>query len=315
VASTNGSGPAEDPGPQIDKAEELQTKWNVSSGDVWQIGEHYVICGDCREPETWRHLLEAAGVEKVNGVFTSPPYAEQRKQQYGGVPVDEYVDWWEVVQANTRANLAGDGSFFVNIKPHCEDGQRVLYVFDLVLAMKRRWDWRFVDELCWKKNGVPGNFVERFRNDFEPIYHFAPSQDTIKINIENVYTTGPREVEFIYDNLVNRQGTGVYTTRTMSLDGTRPSNVLQIAVDTSGQKHAAAFPVALPDFFIRAYSDTSDVWLDPFLGSGTTIIAAHNNERRGLGIEKLEKYCSVILERLSQMGLEPQRVSELTEAV
>ena len=67
-------------------------------------------------------------MEKVNGVFTSPPYAEQRKEQYGGVPTEQYVEWWEAVQSNVKANLAADGSFFVNIKPHRANGERSLYV-------------------------------------------------------------------------------------------------------------------------------------------------------------------------------------------
>lgn len=81
-----------------------------------------------------------------------------------------------------------------------------------------------------------------------------------------------------------------------------PRNVLDIPNGGGGDsRHAAAFPVALPDFFIRAYSDPGDVWLDPFLGSGTTICAAHQNKRRGLGSEKLAKYMGVILERLEQV--------------
>jgi len=65
-----------------------------------------------------------------------------------------------------------------------------------------------------------------------------------------------------------------------------PGNVLKCGKNTVVDGgHAAAFPVALPDFFVRAYSEVGDTWLDPFLGSGTTIVAAHNNERRGLGIE------------------------------
>lgn len=74
--------------------------------------------------------------------------------------------------------------------------------------------------------------------------------------------------------------------------------------------HVAVFPVALPDFFIRAYSDPGDVWLDPFAGSGTTLVAAHKNKRQGLGIELLPKYCAVVLERLQGLGLEPKRVGQ-----
>jgi len=75
--------------------------------------------------------------------------------------------------------------------------------------------------------------------------------------------------------------------------------------------HGATFPVALPDFFIRAYSDAGDVWVDPFCGSGTTIIAAHNNKRVGMGIEMLPKYCAVILQRWADMtGQTPALVGD-----
>ena len=294
---------AEDPGDMTDRAEELQEKWQVKRGDIWEVDGHFVICGDCREAETWERLLAAAGVDKVNGVFTSPPYAEQRKKQYGGVPVDEYVEWWEAVQENVRANLADDGSFFVNIKPHCEKGERVLYVFDLVLAMKRRWGWRFVDELCWVNPGVPGAYPNRFKDCWEPVFQFG--QGKAKFH--------PRAVGHWSDDtfsgpggMPGRGGGGSYIPRAGARESgiALPGNVIQTGSGDGG--HAAAFPVTLPDFFIRAYSDPGDAWIDPFLGSGTTIVAAHQNERRGLGIELLEKYVSVVLERLAGMGLAPR---------
>jgi DNA modification methylase len=57
------------------------------------------------------------------------------------------------------------------------------------------------------------------------------------------------------------------------------------------------FPVGLPDFFIRAFSDVHDVVLDPFLGSGTTLIAAEQTERRCCGLEISPAYCDVIVKR------------------
>lgn len=305
-----------DPGAQTDKAEELGTKWGTASGQIWQIAQHFVICGDCRESETWRRLLSAAGVDKVNGVFTSPPYAEQRKEQYGGTPADEYVAWWEAVQANVRANLASDGSFFVNIKPHCEDGERVLYVMDLVLAMRRQWGWKYVDELCWRKakDGYPGGYPNRFRDAFEPIHHFSPEK---KIKFAKWNVAHHSEASFKYSRGNKSEnstgsgfglnGSGLETKEGLAL----PSNVLEIGEVNPDEavSQAAMFPVALPDFFVRAYSDKGDVWLDPFLGSGTTIVAAHQNERVGLGIEFLPKYLGVILERLADAtAREPVRV-------
>lgn len=305
VAADNAPAPIDDVAPQTDRTEELQEQWRCALGDVWTIGPHRAICGDCREPATWARLL--AGV-KANGVFTSPPYAEQRKEQYGGVPTAEYVAWWEAVQANVKANLAGDGSFFVNIKPHCEDGERVLYCFDLVLAMKRQWGWRFVDELCWINPGVPGSWPNRFKDGFEPVYHFAG--DKLKFRPANVLHDSSDAFKSS-GGMPGRGHGGSWFTESETTRGegkALPSNV--IATGSGDGGHAAAFPVALPDFFIRAYSDTGDVWVDPFCGSGTTILAAHQNGRIGLGIEVLPKYLAVILQRLQDAThLQPVRVA------
>jgi DNA modification methylase len=293
---------------QVDRAEELGAKWATAEGQIWRIGEHFVICGDCREPATWQRLLQAANVDKVNGVFTSPPYAMQRKDQYGGVPTSEYVDWWEALQANVKANLAQDGSFFVNIKAHCEDGQRVLYCMDLVCAMVRQWGWRFVDELIWHNTApAPGHWDERFKNGFEPVYQFSLGKS--KLNHDNVSEV--KNTAWSGDGGMNHTAYGKKAGKGETFEGmVRPSNVFSCA-GSSGETlgHSAAFPVALPDFFVRAYSDPGDVWVDPFLGSGTTICAAHNNKRRGLGSEKLPKYLGVILERLQEVvGVKPELI-------
>jgi DNA modification methylase len=299
--------PPVDAEPAIDRASELQKQWQTEAGQIWRIGPHTLICADCRQPETWQRLLAGS---KVNGVFTSPPYAEQRKEQYGGVPTDEYVDWWEAVQDNVRANLADDGSFFVNIKAHCEDGQRVLYVCDLVLAMVRRWGWLYVDDLVWVKNGFPGGWNNRFKDKHEPIYHFSPMSN-IKFRPEAVSVESDDVFDYTPQNTANKAGSnkqilaGVDEFR---IGMARPSNVLQIASNREAIGQAAMFPVALPDFFVRAYSDPGDIWLDPFVGSGTTMVAAHQNGRIGLGIERLPSYCAVILERFAAIGVMPELV-------
>jgi DNA modification methylase len=299
---------------QVDRAEELGAKWATAEGQIWRIGEHVVICGDCREPATWQRLLQAANVDKVNGVFTSPPYAMQRKDQYGGVPTSEYVDWWEALQANVKANLAADGSFFVNIKEHTEDGSRTLYVFDLVCAMVRRWGWLYRDDFRWTHGGMPGDaeIMHRFKNQHEPIYWFA-SADKFKFRAKDVRHESDNAVLLSPGNpgLERLQGKGSAMVGAKTGRGLAyPGNVISVGKNTEDVGgHAAAFPVALPDFFVRAYSDPGDVWVDPFLGSGTTIVAAHNNKRRGLGSEKLPKYLGVILERLQEVvGVKPELI-------
>ena len=63
-----------------------------------------------------------------------------------------------------------------------------------------------------------------------------------------------------------------------------PSNVLHMATECGYRGHPAAFPLALPDWFIRLFTDEGDCVLDPFAGSGTTLAAARQLERRAIGI-------------------------------
>ena len=148
-------------------------------GDVWLIGRHRLICGDCRDAAVVEKLMAGAS---ANVAITSPPYATQREYDptsgFKPVPPEEYVEWYRAVAAAVEAVLAPDGSYFLNIKAHADEGERNLYVKDLVLAHRRQWGWRFVDEFCWRKtdNGVPGGWENRFKNAWEPVFHFCRQQ-------------------------------------------------------------------------------------------------------------------------------------------
>lgn len=297
----------QDTGAQTTRAAELQQAWGTRTGQIWQIGKQRLICGDCRDPQVWLDVL--AG-EKVQGVVTSPPYAEQRVKEYGGVPMAEYNAWWEAVQQNVAEHLLPDGSFFVNIKPHCADGERVLYVFDLVLAMARQWRWLLVDELCWLHIAMPGEWPNRFKNEFEPVYQFS-RQAQIKFRPDNVKYESP---DAFSAGGGMGDGYGKGRMRKFNQDkqigpgAALPSNVIIAQNEVSGATvHAAQFPVKLPAFFIQAYSDPGDLWCDPFCGGGTTLLAAQQHGRRGVGIEQKPEYAAVILDRLANScGLEPE---------
>lgn len=304
-----------DPEPQTDRAEELQRQWQTAPGQLWEIvGKsgmvHRLLIGDCRNPEDMARLC---GGDKINVAFTSPPYASQRKYDeasgFKPIPPDEYVAWWEPVQANVRQHLADDGSFFVNIKPHCEGGERVLYVFDLVLKMRRGWGWRFVDELIWKNAGVPGYWPNRFKDGFESIWHFAAS-DSFPFHPKRV---GHQTADaFNGPGGMDGRGTGGrYIDVTETHEGIAlPTNVIEVHHDVQkGALHPASFPIGLPSFFIRAFSDPGDVILDPFMGSGTTCISAENHGRRSLGCEISAKYAAVICQRCLDSGMQPRLLS------
>ena len=93
----------------------------------------------------------------------------------------------------------------------------------------------------------------------------------------------------------------------------RPSNVVEVKSESSQGSHSAPFPRALVEFFVKAFSDAGDVVFDPFLGSGTTMAAAHVLGRTGYGIEISPAYCDVILRRMANLAGEEPVLAETGE--
>jgi len=81
-----------------------------------------------------------------------------------------------------------------------------------------------------------------------------------------------------------------------------PSNVLHMATECYNLGHASTFPVALPEWFIKLFTEEGDLVLDPFNGSGTTCVAAKRLGRRYLGIDTSEEFVALAIERLKKEG-------------
>ena len=281
--------------PDVDSVER-----RCAAGDVWKLGEHRLICGDCREAVWVNELMQG---EEINVAITSPPYASQRKydESSGFKPIhpDNFVEWFDEVQKQVATNLAADGSWFVNIKEHCEDGQRVLYVKDLTLAHVRDWGWLLVDEFCWQRPAPPGRWPRRFKNGWEPVFHFSNNRkirfnpNDVSMHSDNI----PAKSSDVGANLDGPNGKHWNLSKKSAPGMALPSNVVCVSGVESGTGHPAAYPVSLPEFFIRAYSDEGDIVFDPFMGSGTTLIAAEKTKRRGFGCEISPQYCDIILAR------------------
>jgi site-specific DNA-methyltransferase (adenine-specific) len=285
-------------------------------------GTHRLLCGDARNREDVERLFAGA---KANVVITSPPYASQRtydeSSEFRPIPPDQYVEWFRDVAANIAAVLAPGGSFFLNLKEHADDGQRSLYVKDLTLAHVRQWGWRFVDELCWRKtdNGVPGGWPNRFKNAWEPIFHFTRDV-TIKFNPDAVSHRSDDCFDYSPNNPKSTSGSGLLGTgargSAASKPGTsdgdgrhfglaRPSNVIEAKSESGQGSHSAPFPRALVEFFVKAFSDRGDIVFDCFMGSGTSLAAAHVLDRCGYGCEISPAYCDVIVRRMINLGVGP----------
>lgn len=246
--------------------------------------------------------------DSVNLIVTSPPYAEKRKSTYGGIHTEKYVEWFLPIAEQLKRILASDGSFILNIKEHPKNGERETYVLELILALKKQ-GWFWIEEYCWyKKNAFPGKWPNRFRDSWERCLHFAKKknfqmfQDAVKVPIgdwSEKRFKSMTEDDFVRRISKNNSHLGRNVSNWLSRKKVYPhnvlifeeetrlfrSNVIETAVSATVKNHSAVFPVELPSWFIRVFTKEDDVVLDPFLGSGTTAVAATLHKRRYLGIE------------------------------
>ena len=296
-----------------DEAPAVQATPVTKLGDVWVMGKHRLMCGDSRTADCVARLMQG---RQINLVITSPPYASQRTydESSGFKPIhpDEYVNWYSALASIIQSHIASDGSYFLNIKEHCDDGQRSLYVKDLTLAHVRLWGWKFIDEFCWRntKNGVPGVWPNRLKNAFEPIFHFAKNT-AIKFHPLACGVQSDEVFSYSKSTASTKTGSGLLGEKGSDVGSgiARPSNVVSAAAAASGD-HPAAFPVVLPEFFIKTFSDVGDICFEPFSGSGTTIIACELHGRSCYAMELSPQYVDMAIRRWQEFtGKEATLVS------
>lgn len=260
-----------------------------------------ILAGDCLD------LLAGVPDGIADLVITSPPYADQRKQTYGGVPIDRYVEWFMPIAKQLHRVLEPRGSFVLNIKERVADGERHTYVLELILAMRKQ-GWLWTEEYIWhKKNCHPGKWPNRFRDAWERCLHFtrqrdfAMYQDAVRVpmgdwrhaRLKNLSETDRRR-----DDSRVKSGFGKKIQNWVGRELAYPSNVLHLATECSNKSHSATFPLALPTWFIQLFTKKGDLVLDPFMGSGSTALAAKKLGRDYLGIELADQYVALARERL-----------------
>jgi site-specific DNA-methyltransferase (adenine-specific)/site-specific DNA-methyltransferase (cytosine-N4-specific) len=96
-----------------------------------------IFLGDCKE------ILKSIEENSIDLIFTSPPYADQRKNTYGGIHPDKYVEWFLPISKELSRVLKPTGTFILNIKEKVIEGERSTYVMELILEMKKQgWHWK-----------------------------------------------------------------------------------------------------------------------------------------------------------------------------
>lgn len=265
-----------------------------------------ILQGDCLE------VLKKAKDSSIDLIVTSPPYADRRAHTYGGIKPEQYVEWFLPRSEQFLRVLKPTGSFVLNIKEKAENGERHTYVLELILALRKQ-GWYWTEEYIWhKRNCYPGKWPNRFRDAWERCLHFTKSRK-FKMNQESVMvpmgdwadtrlkSLGRNDV-VRYDSQVGSgfgKNIANWAQRTMAY----PTNVLHMATECGNKNHSAAFPTALPGWFIKLFTDEGDTVLDPFAGSGTTLEMAKELRRNAIGIEILSEYCEMAKEKIEEKQL------------
>jgi site-specific DNA-methyltransferase (adenine-specific) len=146
--------------------------------------ETKVILGDCNEK------LREVDDNSIDLIFTSPPYADQRKNSYGGIHPDRYVEWFLPISKELLRVLKPSGTFILNIKERGVDAERHTYVIELILGMRQQ-GWLWTEEFMWhKKNCYPGKWPNRFRDSWERLLQFNKSKQFNMFQEEVMIPTG-----------------------------------------------------------------------------------------------------------------------------
>lgn len=267
--------PPEDPGPQVDRAEELREKWGCHRGDLWVIPsvttpgrEHRLLCGDSTDEGDVARMM---GGETAEVGITSPPFNLGDDHHTGARKTQAYPDdlpepEYRAAQIAMLDLWAGHirGDFFYQHKNRIKDGLWLSPPDWIRLSA-----WRLNQEIVWI-NGSQNFDACRFYPMTERIYWLTKDDEN-----------GP-----VFENKESLP------------------DYWQISPVGADGLHTRAYPVEIPRRLIVASG--ARLVVDPYLGSGTTLVAAEQTGRLGYGVEISPAYCGVILERLSGCGLHPR---------
>ena len=232
--------PAEAPEPQMDRADELRQKWQTETGQLWRLGEHRLICGDCTDLAVVERVM---GREKADIVVTDPPY---------DLPARAVRQALDLLADRAVLLLTGSQAYTL-----CADG----------------WEYRM--DFVWRHR-TPRSFP----TDAQPVMYHNPILIIAKEGTPG--GSGWRRPRPNYASVVEVEGT-------------------EFPHDETGHaKSVDLFVEMMCGFSVRT-------WVDPFIGSGTTILAARELGRRCYGIERDPAILAVALDRCQRAGLEPIR--------
>jgi site-specific DNA-methyltransferase (adenine-specific) len=245
---------------------------DIVLGDLFEIGEHRLLCGDSTDSDSVAKLMNG---KKADITFTSPPYNagslnisgnESTKKKYNSFndnqTEDEYFDF---LSANINALI-----------PHTEE---IFYNIGLVEKSKRS-----INKLLYSYNEIFKDIIYWNKSTVAP--HIQSGVINNKIEFILCFGDGQRK----FKNAQFSQGSYWNVIEGKNASGNEFASI-----------HKATFPMYLPENIISNFSKLNSIVIDSFCGTGTTMVAAHQLNRKCYGMELDPKYCQVIIERMKKL--------------
>jgi adenine-specific DNA-methyltransferase len=243
--------------------------------------------------------------ECVQTIVTSPPYNLDKK--YGKYDDNRPMEEWEELINNTakaaKRVLKNNGSFFLNVSPIPDKKTKEIIPLDAIAYYIFKKNGYFLrNSIIWHFNNMQ-NCTNRLSGRWEKILWFVKDINNYQFNLDEI------RIPYITKNDKRLEGgTGRNPTDTWNFDlpesdfwyFDRVNNMTKNKLGLT--EHPCIYPTPMIERIIKMTTQKGDVVLDPFLGSGTTLVAARKQGRIGLGIELDERYKDIIDKRINNEG-------------
>lgn len=309
---------------------------NLAAAPVYRTELGAAYCGDSRA------LLAQLPDNCIDLVMTSPPFALQRKKEYGNKEQHEYVDWLMEFAALVRSKLKPEGSFVIDLGGAYQKGvpARSLYNFRVAVRFCDELGFFLAEDFYWhnpSKLPSPIEWVNkrkiRAKDSVNTVWWFSktewPKADVSKVLTE--YSDRMKKLlkdpDSFYTPRERPSGHDIGAGFAKDNGGAIPSNLLQIPnTESNGQyldgckavgatQHPARFPAKLPEFFVRFLTQPGDTVLDIFAGSNTTGAVAEVEGRQWLAFEEDRRYLAASVFRFVPRNTPIQEMRRAHEAV
>ena len=275
-------------------------------GDVYQLGEHRLMCGDSTKAEDIERLMQD---KHARMIFTSPPYSNLRTYEGGkNLDVDNIAQFIGAYKDYCDFECVNLGLKFVDneIDQYWNRYFDIAHENGMKLLAWNVWDKKMAGSIGMQRHMFP------VRHEW--IFVFGE-------NPEKINKTWEKKTKEIRNGLVARRQPDGSLKYSSVGDTSSKFKCMESVVAVNSyigslrKDHPAIFPVELPSEYIQALTDEEDCVIEPFGGSGTTLIACEQLNRKCFCMELEPKYIDVIIDRWEEYtGKKAIKIDKVGEA-